>query len=55
MLAGLDRRALRRRVILYVNGFKAMMLVALLAIPLALLLRKPRAVAPGGAAAEQMD
>ncbi len=39
----------------YVNDFKAMMLVTLLAIPLALLLRKPRAAAPGAAAAVHMD
>nr|WP_295466750.1 DHA2 family efflux MFS transporter permease subunit [Mesorhizobium sp.] len=39
----------------YVNDFKAMMLVTLLAIPLALLLRRPRAAAPGAAAAVHMD
>jgi MFS transporter, DHA2 family, multidrug resistance protein len=38
----------------YVNDFKAMMLVTLLAIPLALLLRKPRATT-GAAPAVHMD
>ena len=40
----------------YVDDFKLMMIVTLLAIPLALILRKPRAAAPAGApAAAHMD
>ncbi|SMH31834.1 DHA2 family efflux MFS transporter permease subunit [Mesorhizobium australicum] len=39
----------------YVNDFKAMMLVTLLAIPLALLLRKPKAAGAGASAAVHMD
>jgi DHA2 family multidrug resistance protein len=41
--------------IAYVDDFKLMMLVTLGAIPLALLLRKPRAAPAGGAPAAHMD
>ena len=46
---------LQALMISYVNDFKLMMVVTLCAIPLALLLRKPRAMAPGGAPAAHMD
>jgi DHA2 family multidrug resistance protein len=39
----------------YVDDFKLMMIVTLCAIPLALLLRKPKAAAAGGAPAVHMD
>ena len=41
--------------IAYVNDFKLMMIVTLCAIPLALLLRKPRAMPIGAPAAAHMD
>jgi hypothetical protein len=42
--------------IAYIDDFKLMMIVTLLAMPLALLLRKPRAMAGGGApAAAHLD
>jgi DHA2 family multidrug resistance protein len=41
--------------IAYVDDFKLMMLVTLLAMPLALLLRKPKVAAAGGAPAVHMD
>ena len=46
---------LQALMISYVNDFKLMMVVTLCAIPLALLLRKPRAMAAGGAPAAHMD
>ncbi len=39
----------------YVNDFKLMMIITLCAIPLALLLRKPKMMAMAGAPAAHMD
>ena len=41
--------------IAYVDDFKLMMIVTLTAIPLALLLRKPKAMPVGAPAAAHMD